>query len=116
MKNVKFKFLNKLIIRQYSSLNTNVFENSKVKYFPVVVKAISSLQSEDDVEKSMGMDNDGSYVFSNFAPAKKSVKDNESSSTQSSIVLLIPLQCSKSSKASKEFREFSFADFHPNVG
>ena len=112
MKNVKFKFLNKLIIRQYSSLNTNVFENSKVKYFPVVVKAISSLQSEE----SMGMDNDGSYVFSNFAPAKKSVKDNESSSTQSSIVLLIPLQCSKSSKASKEFREFSFADFHPNVG
>ena len=116
MKNVKFKFLNKLIIRQYSSLNTNVFENSKVKYFPVVVKAISSLQYEDDVENSMGMDNEGSCVFSNFAPAKKSVKDNESSSTQLSKVLLIPLQCSKSSKASKELKEFSFADFHPNVG
>ena len=116
MKNVKFKFLNKLTIRQYSSLNTKDLENSKVKYFPVVVKAISSLQSEDDVEKSMGTDNDGSYVCSNFAPAKKSVKDNESFSTQLSIVLLIPLQCSKSSKAFKEFREFSFADFHPNVG
>ena len=116
MKNVKFKFLNKLIIRQYSSLNTKDLENSKVKYFPVVVRAISSLQSEDDVEKSIGIDNNGSYVFSNFAPAKKSVKDNESSSTQSSKVMLIPLQCSKSSKAFKEFREFSFADFHPNVG
>ena len=91
MKNVKFKFLNKLIIRQYSSMNTKDLENSKVKYFPVV-RAASSLQSEDDVEKSMGMDNAGSYVFSNLAPAKKPVKDNESYSTQLSIVLLIPLK------------------------
>ena len=45
------------LIRQYSSLNTKDLENSKVKYFPVV-RAVSSIQSEDDIEKSMGMDND----------------------------------------------------------